>query len=110
MAAEDFVSSPTSAKTIYDCIRSRLVDQTTPGISSPDRKLPLVYVLDSLLKNVKGVYVNIITDDASNWMPIVYDMFDKANKENEMARLKNCLLYTSPSPRDRQKSRMPSSA
>ena len=25
-------------------------------------------------------------------------------------RLKNCLLYTSPSPRDRQKSRMPSSA
>jgi len=88
MAAEDFVSSPTSAKTIYDCIRSRLVDQTTPGISSPDRKLPLVYVLDSLLKNVKGVYVNIITDDASNWMPIVYDMFDKANKENEMARLK----------------------
>ena len=26
------------------------------------------------------------------------------------ARLKTCLLYTSPSPRDRQKSRMPSSA
>ena len=25
-------------------------------------------------------------------------------------RLSNCLLYTSPSPRDRQKSRMPSSA
>ena len=25
-------------------------------------------------------------------------------------RVKNCLLYTSPSPRDRQKSRMPSSA
>ena len=28
----------------------------------------------------------------------------------EYARLLNCLLYTSPSPRDRQKSRMPSSA
>ena len=27
-----------------------------------------------------------------------------------MARVGNCLLYTSPSPRDRQKSRMPSSA
>jgi hypothetical protein len=27
-----------------------------------------------------------------------------------VARLKDCLLYTSPSPRDRQKSRMPSSA
>ena len=88
MAAEDFVSSPTSAKTIYDCIRSRLVDQTTPGISSPDRKLPLVYVLDSLLKNVRGVYVRIIQDDAQNWMSTVYDIFDKANKEDEKARLK----------------------
>ena len=28
----------------------------------------------------------------------------------ELVRLKVCLLYTSPSPRDRQKSRMPSSA
>ena len=27
-----------------------------------------------------------------------------------LAELKGCLLYTSPSPRDRQKSRMPSSA
>ena len=27
-----------------------------------------------------------------------------------LARIKYCLLYTSPSPRDRQKSRMPSSA
>ena len=31
--------------------------------------------------------------------------FDKSGEEN-----KDCLLYTSPSPRDRQKSRMPSSA
>ena len=28
----------------------------------------------------------------------------------KFAQLNNCLLYTSPSPRDRQKSRMPSSA
>ena len=27
-----------------------------------------------------------------------------------LARFKNCLLYTSPSPRDRTRSRMPSSA
>ena len=27
-----------------------------------------------------------------------------------LGKLKDCLLYTSPSPRDRQKSRMPSSA
>ena len=30
--------------------------------------------------------------------------------QNVIEQLKNCLLYTSPSPRDRQKSRMPSSA
>ena len=28
----------------------------------------------------------------------------------ELRRMRTCLLYTSPSPRDRQKSRMPSSA
>ena len=31
-------------------------------------------------------------------------------KDRSTGRVKNCLLYTSPSPRDRQKSRMPSSA
>ena len=30
--------------------------------------------------------------------------------DNLFARIGDCLLYTSPSPRDRQKSRMPSSA
>ena len=30
--------------------------------------------------------------------------------DNHFARMNSCLLYTSPSPRDRQKSRMPSSA
>ena len=37
--------------------------------------------------------------------------FDAFQKTSEiLAKLTNCLLYTSPSPRDRQKSRMPSSA
>ena len=31
------------------------------------------------------------------------------NIEKALAHYKNCLLYTSPSPRDRQKCRMPSS-
>ena len=34
----------------------------------------------------------------------------KENKFRIAAQLMSCLLYTSPSPRDRQKSRMPSSA
>ena len=38
------------------------------------------------------------------------DNWDKAIVEWLVAEFKNCLLYTSPSPRDRQRSRMPSSA
>ena len=34
----------------------------------------------------------------------------RAMVDDNRQRLKDCLLYTSPSPRDRQKSRMPSSA
>ena len=36
-------------------------------------------------------------------------IFNLGSKKNSMLP-NNCLLYTSPSPRDRQKSRMPSSA
>ena len=36
--------------------------------------------------------------------------FDWSQHELEMNKFKNCLLYTSPSPRDRTRSRMPSSA
>ena len=32
------------------------------------------------------------------------------SKANDLQDIKRCLLYTSPSPRDRQKARMPSSA
>ena len=55
--------------------------------------------------------------------PSVQKMLDKLAKRNIIhankaanlksklaAHISNCLLYTSPSPRDRQKSRMPSSA
>ena len=35
---------------------------------------------------------------------------DSTEKLKQVFMTQNCLLYTSPSPRDRQKSRMPSSA
>ena len=35
---------------------------------------------------------------------------DIVTKRNDETSLKNCLLYTSPSPRDVEESRMPSSA
>ena len=66
-------------------------------------------------------------DVGVNWHLRFRLKLEKLQKENEYLKMKNrlltrkikkyednntrtCLLYTSPSPRDRQKSRMPSSA
>ena len=66
-------------------------------------------------------FVQMLHEDRPNWKIINLDALTYAgNPENlkEMDSSPNytfvhgdiCLLYTSPSPRDRQKSRMPSSA
>ena len=48
---------------------------------------------------------------ASTWHPPTLDMMDDLGLIDDMLKQGLiCLLYTSPSPRDRQKSRMPSSA
>jgi pre-mRNA cleavage complex 2 protein Pcf11 len=80
MVAEDYADSKHNAKAIYECIRLPLLSQKVPS----DRKLPLVYVVDSILKNVKGKYNQIIEDDAKTWMPVVYDRLP----ENKRAKLK----------------------
>ena len=41
---------------------------------------------------------------------VMFDMTPTAGGSNIVTYGRGCLLYTSPSPRDRQKSRMPSSA
>ena len=42
---------------------------------------------------------------------VAYDQIDKAPEEKERGiTISTCLLYTSPSPRDKRQSRMPSSA
>ena len=58
--------------------------------------------------------IELIEDDIENMATLATDaeitrQFETIQKELE-GNLKSCLLYTSPSPRDRQKSRMPSSA
>ena len=42
--------------------------------------------------------------------PMVNQMRSTRKMQEMQPRMQDCLLYTSPSPRDRQKSRMPSSA
>ena len=41
---------------------------------------------------------------------LIKKLIQEAFKGEKIVLIENCLLYTSPSPRDRQKSRMPSSA
>jgi pre-mRNA cleavage complex 2 protein Pcf11 len=70
MVAEDHAGSTKNATLIYNIIRQPLISNSIHG----DRKLPLVYLIDSILKNVKGKFVPIIEDDVMNWMPVVYEM------------------------------------
>ena len=50
--------------------------------------------------------------EANGFRPVGKDfpVFLHPDTQEEYALARTCLLYTSPSPRDRQKSRMPSSA
>ena len=51
------------------------------------------------------------SDSVSTFTEEVVNDFEKAGQiADQVAQANNCLLYTSPSPRDRTRSRMPSSA
>ena len=76
-----------------DVGRSRLAELEME-VSRPD-----LWDDQELAKKVNGEYSNVKGD---------IDTFDALSREMEDVEL--CLLYTSPSPRDRTRSRMPSSA
>lgn len=80
MVAEDHADSRQSSALLYDCIRKPLV---SPKVSR-DRKLPLVYVLDSILKNVKGNFIPVMEEDIKTWMPVVHNVLS----EDERKKLK----------------------
>ena len=65
-------------------------------------------------RNIRDVVQSVVREtlpprDATRNLIPQYSTGATCSEQHE-ARIKNCLLYTSPSPRDRQKSRMPSSA
>jgi hypothetical protein len=76
MVAEDHANSKPNARAIYECITQPLISKKVPS----DRKLPLVYVIDSILKNVKGEFVSIIEQDAKKWMPVVYNAISETGR------------------------------
>ena len=67
-------------------------------------------ILDSM--NFELVDVEYVKEGGMNYLRAYIDKEGGITVDDceVVARQMNCLLYTSPSPRDRQKSRMPSSA
>ena len=77
------------------------------------------YSIDEKVRPLKNRYNIVLTHTPQQLQPQVHNNLlfcDMESCNNELKKIENkpvyiiCLLYTSPSPRDRQKSRMPSSA
>ena len=64
----------------------------------------------SLNFNFKDIFLRGLAPDGGLFLPSEIRYYNKSELENLSKLSYSCLLYTSPSPRDRQKSRMPSSA
>ena len=70
------------------------------------------YVCEKLQKSGYRAYIvgGAVRDLVLGLAPKDFDIATEATPEQVCSLFRSCLLYTSPSPRDRQKSRMPSSA
>ena len=71
----------------------------------------LQLITGGLIKDVGKVIDNLTTTDEERLAAKlkIEELLEQADKDAQ-DQVTACLLYTSPSPRDRQKSRMPSSA
>ena len=80
-------------------------------ISQPSEK-PIAGIV--ILQEIFGVnkHIKEITDlyASKGYLSIAPALFDRIENSVELEYNENCLLYTSPSPRDVEESRMPSSA
>ena len=66
VVAEDFADSLPAARALYNVIREYLLE------TKPANLLPVVYVIDSILKNARGKFIELIQKDAQHWMPLVH--------------------------------------
>ena len=98
-----------------------------------------IYIIEQRIEQIKEtVFLGVVLDEHLSWKPHIFQVARKISKSIGVINrarffvpkpclktlyyclvsvlifiivlLSGCLLYTSPSPRDRQKSRMPSSA
>ena len=81
--------------------------------STPSNKTSLMedwnYKIDAIINETKSENVTSLAGVPS-WMLVLLNRILKETNTNQICEVWPCLLYTSPSPRDRTRSRMPSSA
>ena len=76
-----------------------------------DGELKQFKIMNVIIKNLNNGIKNIIINDSKTYNSLSYKTLgDLIKAFKKLDKDKNCLLYTSPSPRDPQVSRMPSSA
>ena len=76
-------------------------------------RFPLLIALEGEIRQIRPGEIVVISESISHpYLELItIPIKKKVKKETSASEKSNtCLLYTSPSPRDRQKSRMPSSA
>ena len=75
-----------------------------------DRKVAELKNLDEIKR--RDSFLAMLSHELRNPMGAALNAIDYDNRDeaNEETKTKDCLLYTSPSPRDQRGSRMPSSA
>ena len=89
------------------CLSSLLFEESNKNYRSRSRE-KIRDSRDSINRSLERHYKDVSRKTKSN--KINYNNDNNNNKNNNNNDNNNCLLYTSPSPRDRTRSRMPSSA
>jgi len=87
MIAEDYSksSSPqhlSSSQKIYNLIKALLLSDKVP----PNHKLPLVYVIDSILKNARGTYPSSMSSTIPTWMDHVHKLLSQDTQSRTRLR------------------------
>ena len=95
--------SPFSGQHVFVPVMLARKNLTPSEYGVIDRQYRLINCILDKECDVRFVYIESTTDIASQHVK-------KRGRKGELENNESCLLYTSPSPRDRQKSRMPSSA
>ena len=87
---------------------SNLTLDFTYTVTEPEGTPTTISIANSGIATVGNVAITHTT--SNNHVRLVFDGTTKYTGDASVTLTVTCLLYTSPSPRDRQKSRMPSSA